>query len=56
MKEILRNAEDKLNKKGYCVANMLAPYSDSYEVYNGDMQVVIDHLSLAQLADLAELL
>ena len=52
MKEILRNAEDKLNKKGYCVANMLAPYN----VYNGDMQVVIDHLSLAQLADLAELL
>ena len=41
MKEILRNAEDKLNKKGYCVANMLAPYNDSYEVYNGDMQVVI---------------
>lgn len=56
MKEILRNAEDKLRKKGYYVYNMVEPYNDSFEVYNRDMKVVIDHLSLAQLADLAELL
>lgn len=56
LKNEIRSAEDKLYKRGYYVANMTAPCNDSFEVYNGDGKVVIDHLSVAQLEQLAELL
>lgn len=35
--------------------NMIEPYNGEYEVYSGE-KVVIDHLSLAQLIALSELL
>ncbi len=55
-KEEIRKAEDKLQKKGYYVANMSEPYNDEFEVYDGDCKVVIDHLSVAQLEQLADML
>ena len=55
-KKEIREAEDKLQSKGYYVANMTDCNSDEFEVYNGDMNVVIDHLSVAQLQQLSNLL
>lgn len=55
-KKEIREAEDKLNNKGYYVANMIEPYNDGFEVYNEEMDVVIDHLSVAQLQQLANIL
>lgn len=55
VKEIIE-AEDKLQSKGHYVANMAEPYNDLYEVYNGDIQVVMDYLSVAQLTQLANIL
>lgn len=55
-KNEIKEAEDKLYKKGYYVANMSYCNSDEFEVYNGDCKVVMDHLTVAQLQQLAELL
>lgn len=55
-KNEIRAAEDKLYTKGYYVANMRYCNSDKFEVYNGDCKVVMDHLTVAQLQQLAELL
>lgn len=52
----IRAAGDKLHKKGYYVSNMTVPNNDQYEVYNGDGEVVIDHLSVAQLTQLANMI
>jgi len=52
----IRASEDKLHKKGYYVSNMTVPNNDQYEVYNGDGEVVIDHLSVAQLTQLANMI
>ena len=58
MKELFREeysqAEEKLNSKGYCVDCMIYS-SDEFEVSNED-KVLIDHLSLAQLVQLSEML
>lgn len=54
-KEDYNKAEEKLFSKGYYVANM--EYNkNEYELYNGDSEVVIDHLSLAQLIQLSKML
>lgn len=55
-KEEYDAANDKLYKKGYYVFNMTEPYNDEYELADGNGQIVIDHLSLAQLITLSELL
>ncbi len=55
-KEEIIKSEDKLQKKGYYVANMPEPYNDEFEVYDRDCKVVIDHLSVAQLTQLAEMM
>lgn len=54
-KKEVREAEDKLHDKGYYVANMVEPYNDCYEVYNSDMKVMIDYLSVAQLIQLSNM-
>ena len=60
MNEIFKNeikeAEEKLYKKGYYVANMTDCHNDKFEVYNGDCEVVMDYLTVTQLTQLAELL
>lgn len=52
----IKEAEDKLNKKGYYVCNMVEPNNDQYEVYDRDNNVMIDHLSVAQLIQLANMI
>lgn len=52
----IREAEDKLYKKGYYVCNMVEPNNQQYEIYNGDGEVVIDHLSVAQLIQLSNMI
>lgn len=55
-KNEIKKAEEKLYKKGYYVANMTDCHNDKFEVYNGDCEVVIDYLTVAQLTQLADLL
>lgn len=55
-KNEIKEAEEKLYKKGYYVANMAGCHNDKFEVYNRDCEVVIDYLTVAQLQQLAELL
>ena len=52
----IREAENKLNKKGFYVCNMVEPNNQQYEVCNGDGNIVIDHLSVAQLIQLANMI
>lgn len=52
----IREAENKLNKKGYYTFNMIEPNNDQYEVYNGDGEVMIDHLTIAQLIQLSNMI
>ena len=51
-----REAEEKLHSKGYYIDNMIEPYEDCYEVYNEAGKVMIDHLSLAQLKQLSNMI
>lgn len=55
-KNEIKEAEEKLYKKGYYVANMTGCHNDKFEVYNRDCEVVIDYLTVSQLQQLAELL
>ena len=55
-KNEIKEAEEKLYKKGYYVANMTGCHNDRFEVYNRDCEVVIDYLTVAQLTQLAYLL
>lgn len=52
----IKEAEDKLQSEGYYVSNMADPYNDLYEVCNGNMKVVMDYLSVAQLTQLGNIL
>ncbi len=54
-KEEYNQAEEKLYAKGYHVCNMVY-FENEFEVYNADGEVVIDHLSLAQLVQLSNIL
>lgn len=52
----IREAEDKIyNKRGYVVCNM-ADNQNEFEIYDRNEKVLIDHLSVAQLEQLAEIL
>lgn len=53
-KKEYQEAEEKLYKKGYYVDNMIYD-SNCYEV-SDENKVLIDHLSLAQLIALSEML
>lgn len=55
-KNEIKEAEEKLYKKGYYVANMTGCHNDKFEVYNRDCEVVIDYLTVTQLTQLADLL
>lgn len=54
--EEIKEAEDKLHKKGYYVFNMTAPYNDQYEIYDRDGNITIDYLSVAQLIQLSNMI
>lgn len=54
--EEIREAEEKLYERGYYVANMIVPNNKEYEIYNGDCQVVMDHLTVSQLIQLSKFL
>ena len=59
MKELFREeykeAEERLYNKGFYVDNMEF-FDDEFEVSNADGKILIDHLSLAQLKQLSEML
>lgn len=55
MKELFKEAEEKLYRKGYYIDNM-ADFENEFEVSNGDGKILIDHLSLAQLKQLSNIL
>lgn len=52
----IKEAESKLFEKGYYVSNMTVPNNDQYEIYDGDGNVTIDHLSVAQLIQLSNMI
>ena len=54
-REEIKEAEERLYKKGLYVENMEYD-KDCFEVLNGDMKVLIDHLSVAQLTQLSKML
>ncbi len=55
-KEIYYKAEENLYKKGYIVSNM-EYFKDEYEIFCEEREeVVIDHLSIAQLEQVAEII
>lgn len=51
----IKKAEEKLHKREYYVFNMIEPYNDQYEVYDKDGNNVIDHLTVAQLIQLSNM-
>lgn len=55
-KNEIKEAEDKLQNKGFYVTNMVEPCNDEFEVCNKDDKVVIDHLTVAQLQQLANMI
>lgn len=52
----IREAEEKLYEKGYYTCNMTVPNNDQYEIYDRDGNVTIDHLSVAQLIQLSNMI
>ena len=52
----IKEADEKLYKKGYYLSNMAEPYNDLYEVYDKNSNVVIDYLSITQLIQLSNIL
>lgn len=52
----IKEAEEKLYEKGYYVSNMTEPNNDLHEIYDRDGNVTIDHLSVAQLIQLSNMI
>lgn len=52
----IKEADQKLYNKGFYISNMTEPYNDEFEVYDKDCNVVIDHLSVAQLIQLSNMI
>ena len=42
--------------KGYYTCNMTEPYNDQYEVSDENNNIMIDHLSVAQLIQLSNMI
>lgn len=55
-KNEIKEAENKLYNKGFYVSNMTEPYNDEFEIYDRNMKVVIEHLSVAQLIQLSNMI
>ena len=55
-KNEIKEAEEKLYKKGYYVGYMTGCNDDKFEVYNSNCEVVMDYLTVTQLTQLADLL
>lgn len=52
----IKEAQEKLYKKGYYTCNMTDPYNDKYEICDKDGNIAIDHLSVAQLIQLSNMI
>ena len=52
----IKEADQKLYNKGFYISNMTEPYNDEFEVYDRNVKVVIDHLSVAQLIQLSDMI
>lgn len=52
----IKEAEEKLYKKGYYISNMTAPNNDKYEIYDRDGNATIDYLSVAQVIQLSNMI
>ena len=52
----IKEADEKLYEKGYYTCNMTEPYNDQYEVSDENNNIMIDHLSVAQLIQLANMI
>ena len=52
----IKEADQKLYNKGFYISNMTEPYNDEFEIYDKDSNVVIDHLSVAQLIQLSNMI
>lgn len=55
-KNEIKEAEQKLYNKSFYISNMTEPYNNEFEVYDRNMKVVIDHLSVAQLIQLSNII
>lgn len=56
-KEEYNKAEETLYKKGFYLCNMACePFTDQFEISDGDGNIKIDHLSLAQVVQLSEMI
>ncbi|MCR2050828.1 hypothetical protein NSB25_26720 [Acetatifactor muris] len=54
--EEIKEADEKLHKKGYYVSNMVEPYDNLYEVYDKNSNVIIDYLTVMQLIQLSRMI
>lgn len=52
----IKEAEDRLYKKGYYVSNMTVPNNDQFEIFDKDGNITIDYLSVAQLIQLSNMI
>lgn len=52
----IKEADEKLHRKGYYISNMEEPYNDLYEVYDKNGNAVIDYLSVTQLIQLSNMI
>lgn len=52
----IKETQEKLYKKGYYTCNMTEPNNDQYEVSDENENVMIDHLSVAQLIQLSNMI
>ena len=52
----IKGAQEKLYEKGYYTCNMSELYNDCYEVFDGNNNIMIDHLSVAQLIQLSNMI
>lgn len=52
----IKEAQEKLYKKSYYVSNMSEPYNDCYEVSDGNNNIMIDYLSVAQHIQLSNMI
>ena len=52
----IKEAQEKLHKKSYYVSNMSELYNDCYEVFDGNNNIMIDYLSVAQLIQLSNMI
>ena len=52
----IKETQEKIYEKGYYTCNMTEPNNDQYEVSDENENVMIDHLSVAQLIQLSNMI